>query len=83
MEECWVAKSKSIYHYLPNSDEMLLKAVARLEKLSKNKNKNKNDHSKRIKQEKIDKLRCMQLYDQFGRDTDEKKSEESRNYLRH
>ena len=55
---------------------MLLKAVARLEKLSKNKNKNKNDHSKRIKQEKIDKLRCMQLYDQFGRDTDEKKSEE-------
>ena len=82
-EEYCAAESKSIDHHLATSDEMLLKVVASLEKLDKDKIENKNYYKERIKREKIDKFRCMQLHGQFGRDTDDKKSAESWNWLKH
>ena len=67
MEECCAAESRSIDHYLANSDEMLLKAAARLEKLDKDKTKRKNEYSKRKERKKIHELRGMQLLEKFGK----------------
>ena len=74
MEECRATELRSIDFYLVNNEEELLKVVARLEKLQKDKKgKGKKDCNNRIEQEKMDQLRSMKLHGQFGRDTDDKK----------
>ena len=60
-----------------NSEKNLLKVVARLEKLEKEKIESKKDYINRIEQEKMDQLRSMKLHGQFGRDIDNKQSEKS------
>ena len=82
VEECCAAELRRIDFYLANSGEELLKVVARLEKLGKDKIESKKDYNNRIGQEKIDQLRSMKLHGQFGRDTDDKKSRKSRHWLR-
>ena len=77
VEECCSAELRSIYFYLVNSEEELLKLVARLEKLDKGKIDGKKDYNNRIEQERMDQLRRMKLNGQFGRDTDDKKSGKS------
>ena len=77
VEECCAAELRSIDFYLANSEEELLKVVARLEKLGKDKSESKKDYKNRIEQEKMDHLRSMKLHCQFGRDKDYKKSEKS------
>ena len=47
--------------------------MGRLENLGKDKIESKKDYN-RIEQEKMDQLRSTKLHDQFGRDTDDKKS---------
>ena len=77
MEECCAAELRSIDFYLVNSEEELLKLVARLEKLDEGKIDGKKDYNNRIEQERMDQLRRMKLNGQFGRDTDDKKSGKS------
>ena len=77
VEECCAAELRSIDFYLVNSEEELLKLVARLEKLDKGKIDGKKDYNNRIEQERMDQLRRMKLNGQFGRDTDDKKSGKS------
>ena len=59
VEECCAAELRSIDFYLANSEEELLKVVARLEKLGKDKSESKKDYKNRIEQEKMDHLRSM------------------------
>ena len=74
VKECCATELRSIDFYLVNNEEELLKVVARLEKLQKDKKgKGKKDCNNRIEQEKMDQLRSMKLQGQFGRDTDDKK----------
>ena len=77
VEECCAAELRSIDFYLVNSEEELLKLVARLEKLDEGKIDGKKDYNNRIEQERMDQLRRMKLNGQFGRDTDDKKSGKS------
>ena len=70
-------KIRSIDFFLVNSKEELLKVVARLEKLEKDKIEGKKDYNNIIEQEKMDQLRSMKLHGQFGRDIDNKQSEKS------
>ena len=77
VEECCAAELRSIDFYLVNSEEELLKVVAKLEKLEKDKIESKKDYNNRIEQEKMDQLRSMKLHGQFGRDIEDKKSEKS------
>ena len=77
VEKYCAAKLRSIDFYLENSEEELLKVVARLEKLIEDKTKSKKDCNNRIEQEKINQLRSMKQHGQFGRDTDNKKSRKS------
>ena len=65
MEECSVTELRRIDHYLANSDEMLLKVVARLEKLDKDKIESNTEYNKRIQRDKIDKLKGMKPHGQF------------------
>ena len=81
VEECCAAELRSIDFYLANSEEELLKVVARLEKLGKDKIESKKDCNNRI-EEKMDQLRSLKLHGQFGNDTDDKKSEKSWHWLR-
>ena len=48
VEECCAAELKSTYFYLVNSEEELLKFVARLEKLEKDKIEGKKEYNNRI-----------------------------------
>ena len=73
VEECCAAELRRIDFYLANSEEELLKVVARFEKLGKYKFESKKYCNNRIEQ-KMDQLRSMKLHGQFGRDTDDKKS---------
>ena len=82
VEECCAAEFRSIDFYLANSEEELLKVVARLEKLEKDKIESKKDYNDRIEQEKRDQLKSMKLNGQSGRDTDDKKSGTSWHRLR-
>ena len=82
VEECCAAELRSIDFYLPNSEEELLKVVARLEKLGNDKIESKKDYNNRIEQEKLDQLRSMKLHGQLERDTADKKSEKSWCWLR-
>ena len=77
VEECFAAELRSIDFYLENTEEELLKVVASLEKLEKNKIEKIRDYINRTEQEKIDQLRSMKLDGQFGRDIYDKKSEKS------
>ena len=77
VENCCAAELRSIDFCLAHSEEELLKVVARFEKLGKYKIQSKKDYNNRIEQEKIDQLRSMKLQGQFGRDTDDYKSEKS------
>ena len=81
MKECCAAKLRSIF-YLVNSEEELLKVVARLGKLEKDKIEGKKDYNNRAEQEKMDQLKSIKLHGQFGRDTDDKKSGKSWHWLR-
>ena len=65
-----------------NSEDELLKIVARLEKLEKDKIEVKKYYNNRIQQEKMDQLRSIKLHGQFGTDTDDKKSVKSWHWLR-
>ena len=76
------AEAWSIDFYLANSEEELLKVVARLEKLEKDTIEGKKDYNNRTEQEKMDQLRSMKLHGQFGRDTYNKKSVKSWHWLR-
>ena len=71
VEECCAAELRSIDFYLLNSEEDLLKVVARLEKLDKDKIEGKKAYNNRIQQDKMDQLRSVKLHGQFGRDTDD------------
>ena len=82
MEECCAAELRRIYFYLEHSEDGLLKVVASLEKLEKDKIERKTDYINRIEQEKIDQLRSMKLDGQFRRDIYDKKSEKSWHWLR-
>ena len=73
VEECYAAELRSIDFYLVNSEEELLKVVARLKKLEKYKIEGKKHYYNRIEQEKMEQLRSMKLHGQFGRDADDKK----------
>ena len=81
VEEC-CAELRSINIYLASSEERLLKAVARIQKLGKDKIESKNDYSSRIEREKIDKVGRMKLHGKSGRDTDNKKSGKTWYWLR-
>ena len=81
VEECCAAELRRIYFYLEYSEDGLLKVVASLEKLEKDKIERKTDYINRIEQEKIDQLRSMKLDGQFRRIYD-KKSEKSWHWLR-
>ena len=81
-EECCAEELRSIDFYLANSEGELLKVVTKLEKLGKDKIESKKDYNNRIEQEKMDQLRSMKLHGQFGRDTNNKKSEKSLHWLR-
>ena len=59
MEECCASELRSIDFYLANSEEELLKVMARLEKLGKDRIESKKDYYNRIEQEKMDQLRSM------------------------
>ena len=72
VEECCAVELRNIDFYLVNSEEELIKVVARLEKLGKDKTESKKDYKNRIEQEKMDHLRSMKLHGQLGRDTDKK-----------
>ena len=48
MDELCAAELRSIYFYLAKSEEKLLKVVARLEKLVKDKIESKKDYNNRI-----------------------------------
>ena len=65
VEECCAAELRSIDFYLANSEEELLKVVARLDKLGKDKIESKKYYNNRIEQEKMDQLRSMKLHGQF------------------
>ena len=65
-----------------NSEDELLKIVARLEKLEKDKIEVKKYYNNRIQQAKMDQLRSIKLHGQFGTDTDDKKSVKSWHWLR-
>ena len=65
-----------------NSEDELLKVVARLEKLEKEEIEVKKCYNNRIEQEKMDQLRSMKLHGQFGTDTVDKKSAKSWHWLR-
>ena len=82
-ERC-TAELRSIDFYLVNSEEKLLKVVARLEKLEKDEimTTGKSDYNNRIEQEKMDQLRSIKLHGQFERDTDDQKSEKSWHWLK-
>ena len=67
VEECCAAELRSIDFYLANSEEELLKVVARLDKLGKDKIEDKKDYNTRIEQEKMDQLRSTKLHGQFER----------------
>ena len=82
VEECCAAELRRIYFYLEYSEDGLLKVVASLEKLEKDKIERKTDYINRIEQEKIDQLRSMKLDGQFRRDIYDKKSEKSWHWLR-
>ena len=82
LEDCCAAELRSIDFYLVNSEEGLLKIVAKLEKLKNDKIEGKKDYSNIVEQEKMDQLRIMKLHGQFGRDTDDIKSGKSWNWLR-
>ena len=82
VQECCAAELRSIDFYLPNSEEELLKVVKRLGKLGKNKIGSKNNCKSKIDREKIDELRSMKLHEQFRRDTDDKKTEKLRCWLK-
>ena len=71
VKECCAAELRSIDFYLLNSEEDLLKAVARLEKLDEDKIEGKKDYNNKIEKGKMDQLRCVKLHGQSGRDTDE------------
>ena len=75
VKECCAAELRSLDFYLANSEQGLLKLVTRLEKLGKDKIESKNNYNSKIEREKINELRSMKLHGQFGRDTDNKKSE--------
>ena len=72
VEECCAMELRSIDFYLVNSEEKLLKVVARLEKSEKDRIEGKKDYNNRIEQQKMDQLRRMKLHGQFRRDTDDK-----------
>ena len=59
------SRIKKLYFYLANSEEELLKVVAKLEKQGKDKIESKKDYNNRIEQEKMDQLRRMKLHGQF------------------
>ena len=65
VEVCCAAELRSIDFYLTNSEEELLKVVARSKNLGKDKIENKKDCNNRIEQEKTDQLRSMKLHGQF------------------
>ena len=70
------------YRFLSaNREKGLLKVVTRLGKLGKDKVGSKNNYNSRVEWEKIDELKSMKLHGQFGRDTDDKKSENSWHWL--
>lgn len=73
MEECCVAESWSIDHYLANGDEVLLKVVASLEKLHKDKIESNSQYNRRIEQEKNGELRDMGPHGLFEWYIDKKK----------
>ena len=59
VEECCAAELRSIDFYLANSEEELLKVVARLENVGTDKTESKKDYNNRIEQERMDQLRSM------------------------
>ena len=81
VEECWASELRSLDHYIANSHETLLKAVAKEEELDGDKIEGKEEYKKRIEEGKKKKFKEMKLHGQFEKDTEQLKVGESWNWL--
>ena len=81
VEECWASELRSLDHYIANSHETLLKAVAKEEELDGDKIEGKEEYKKRIEEGKKKKFKGMKLHGQFEKDTEQLKVGESWNWL--
>ena len=83
VEECWAAEMRNIDYYVANSKEKLLKVVARLERLDREKIEGKEEYKTRMEREKIETIEGMELHGQFERQTKGEKTAESWNWLKY
>ena len=81
VEDCVGGELRNVHHYLANSHEVLLAAVAKEEGLEKESIEKKERYKERIEREKMEELERMKLHGQFERDTKELKCEKTWNFL--
>ena len=81
VEECVGGELRNVHHYLANSQEILLKAVAKEEGLNKEMLEGKEVYKERIANEKKEELEKMNLHGQYERDTKEIKCDKTWNFL--
>ena len=81
VEECIASELRSLHHYIVNSEETLLTAVAKEEGIFKEQVEGKEEYKKRVDAEKKEEVESMKLHGQFERDTKDLKTEESWNWL--
>ena len=81
VEECCASEMRSLHYYLANSQEVMLKAVAKKEGLESNNIEGKEEYNKRVVEEKKKKVKEMKLHGQFEKDTEKMKVGESWNWL--
>ena len=76
VEECIASELGSLHHYIVNSEETLLTAVAKEEGIFKEQVEGKEEYKKRVDAEKKEEVESMKLHGQFERDTKDLKTEE-------
>ena len=81
IEECVGAELRSVHHYLANSQEVLLAAVAKEDGLDREVIEGKTIYKERIEREKLEAVEKMALHGQFERDTKELKCDKTWNFL--
>ena len=81
VKDCIEGEIRNMYHYIANSDEELLKFVARSLEIDENSVEDKGTFEKRVIEEKKDDLKGMKLHGQFEVQTENLKTEESWNWL--
>ena len=82
IEECVGGELRSVHHYLTNSQEAMLAAVVKEERLQKDTIECKQKYRERIEMEKTTELEKMKLHGQFERDTKAQKCADTWNFLR-